>query len=69
MMELLQESSSDVDPKVDDCSGKGVRMQMTGKNVGELLNAKGITWGWFQGGFKPSNTRSKSKSVTERKML
>jgi phospholipase C len=21
------------------------------KNVGDLLNAKGITWGWFQGGF------------------
>lgn len=24
------------------------------KNVGDLLNAKGITWGWFQGGFKPT---------------
>ena len=21
------------------------------KNIGDLLNAKGITWGWFQGGF------------------
>lgn len=35
----------DADPKVDDCSCQGVRMQMTGKNVGDLLNAKGITWG------------------------
>ena len=27
----------------------------TGKNIGDLLNAKGVTWGWFQGGFrKPS---------------
>jgi len=25
---------------------------MTGKNVGDLLNAKGITWGFFQGGFR-----------------
>jgi phospholipase C len=24
---------------------------MTGKNVGDLLNAKGLTWGWFEGGF------------------
>jgi phospholipase C len=22
-----------------------------GKNIGDLLNAKNITWGWFQGGF------------------
>jgi phospholipase C len=26
---------------------------MTGKNIGDLLNAKGVTWGWFQGGFRP----------------
>src|SRR5437764_3745418 len=25
------------------------------KNVGDLLNAKGVTWGWFQGGFAPSS--------------
>jgi phospholipase C len=24
---------------------------MGGKNVGDLLNAQGLTWGWFQGGF------------------
>jgi phospholipase C len=35
----------DADPKVDDYLCQGVRMQMTGKNVGDLLNAKGITWG------------------------
>ena len=27
---------------------------MTGKNIGDLLNQKGVTWGWFQGGFKPT---------------
>ncbi len=27
---------------------------MTGKNIGNLMNEKGITWGWFEGGFKPS---------------
>ena len=24
---------------------------MTGRNIGDLLNAAGVSWGWFQGGF------------------
>ena len=24
---------------------------MTGRNIGDMLNQKGITWGWFEGGF------------------
>lgn len=27
-------------------------VRMHGQNVGDLLNAKGITWGWFEGGFR-----------------
>jgi phospholipase C len=27
-------------------------------NVGDLLNAKGVTWGWFQGGFAPTGISS-----------
>lgn len=38
-------------------------MQMTGKNIGDLLNTKGITWGWFQGGFKPTNMTANGKAV------
>jgi phospholipase C len=30
-------------------------VRLSGKNVGDLLNAKGITWGWFQGGFGDFN--------------
>jgi phospholipase C len=26
---------------------------MSGRNVGDLLNRRHVTWGWFQGGFKP----------------
>jgi len=33
-----------------------IRISVTGKNVGDLLNAKGLTWGWFQGGFAPTGT-------------
>jgi len=28
----------------------------TGKNIGDLLNDEGVTWGWFQGGFRPTTT-------------
>jgi phospholipase C len=27
---------------------------MTGRNVGDLLNERHVTWGWFQGGFRPA---------------
>jgi phospholipase C len=41
---------SDDDPAGDIASG-GTTFSMTGKNIGDLLNAKGVTWGWFEGGF------------------
>jgi len=43
----------DPDPFYDDC-GSPAQVAMLGTNIGDLLNAKGITWGWFQGGFKPT---------------
>jgi phospholipase C len=27
---------------------------MTGTNIGDALNARHVTWGWFQGGFTPT---------------
>jgi len=33
------------------------------KNVGDLLNAKGITWGWFQGGFVPTGVDIQGRAV------
>ncbi len=45
----------DSQPLGDDCSSRDQVQFGTGnKNVGDLLNAKGVTWGWFQGGFKPT---------------
>ncbi len=52
-------------PMYDDCvksgevlpggvSEKVNRITMSGKNVGNLLNVKNVTWGWFQGGFTPT---------------
>lgn len=44
--------TGDADPHLDKSSkGNTIQMDDTNKNVGDLLNAKGITWGWFQGGF------------------
>jgi phospholipase C len=50
--------TGDADPAYDDCSSTtpGDTASLTGKNVGDLLNAKNITWGWFEGGFRPSAT-------------
>jgi phospholipase C len=31
---------------------------MTGQNIGNVLNAKNISWGWIQGGFAPTSTNS-----------
>ena len=54
--------TGDPDPALDDCgadaggtaTGKGT-VQMTSRNVGDLLNRRGVTWGWFQGGFAPTS--------------
>lgn len=43
---------SDADPTDDVCStSSGARVHLSGKNIGDLLNAQGITWGFFEGGF------------------
>jgi phospholipase C len=47
----------DSDPLNDVCSGSAV-LQMTGKNVGDLLNTAGVTWGFFEGGFDLSITNA-----------
>ena len=36
--------------------GQPDAMQMTGHNIGDLLNAKDVTWGWFTRRFKPTAT-------------
>jgi phospholipase C len=47
---------ANVEAGVDDCvtSTNGTPVTMTGQNVGDLLNAKGISWGWFYGDFPQS---------------
>jgi phospholipase C len=42
----------DVDPIGDICSSsKRIQVTMGGRNIGDLLNAANISWGWFEEGF------------------
>ena len=41
-----------VNPTLDDCTS-GSAVTMGGKNIGDLLNAGGVTWGWFYEDWKP----------------
>ena len=44
--------TGDADPAGDVCSRASAAMiSMRGKNVGDLLTAADVSWGWFQGGF------------------
>ena len=47
---------SDPNPIPDGCTTGTIKM--TGKNIGDLLNKNGITWGWFQGGFAPTEYKA-----------
>jgi phospholipase C len=45
----------DADPVGDLCSTTtGAQVAMGGQNIGDLLNSRGVTWGWFEGGFNLS---------------
>jgi phospholipase C len=47
---------NDVDPAYDVCSVPKDQVMMAGKNIGDLLNAGGVTWGGFMGGFNLDTT-------------
>lgn len=47
---------NDVDPAGDICSSTTDQVSMSGKNIGDLLNGKNISWGGFMGGFNLSVT-------------
>jgi phospholipase C len=66
--------NGDTDPTFDECSNSsaptttpgqagGITGTMTGTNIGDLLNTKNLTWGWFQGGFTPSSYTSTGQPV------
>jgi phospholipase C len=60
----------DGDPLGDACSNTGIdQVTMQGQNIGDLLNARNITWGSFMGGFdltitNPNSTTGCNRSST-----
>jgi phospholipase C len=55
---------SDAQPYYDDCSTRDA-VSMTGQNIGDELNAAGLSWGWFQGGFRPTTTFAAATGATQ----
>jgi phospholipase C len=58
----------DPDPAFDDCSDSSHTSASplavaTGKNIGDLLNTRNVSWGWFQGGFAPTGTNAAGFAV------
>jgi phospholipase C len=68
----------DFDPYLDDCGAdvggtnsstttlemnSDATAQTGNRNIGDLLNAAGVTWGWFQGGFRPTVTAANNGGI------
>jgi phospholipase C len=54
---------SDAQPYYDDCSTRDA-VSLTGANIGDELNAKGLSWGWFQSGNQPSTSFAQALALT-----
>jgi phospholipase C len=58
---------SDADPVGDMCSTTtGETVEFSSKNIGDLLNDKGITWGFFSGGFNLSTVNANGSTGCSR---
>lgn len=60
----------DPDPIGDVCSSPTAnQVTMGGRNIGDLLNERDITWGWFQGGFDLTRTNPDGSTGCSRRTL
>ncbi len=57
--------TSDAQPYWDDCSTRDA-VALSGTNIGDELNAKGLSWGWFEGGLRPSTSYQEALTATGR---
>jgi phospholipase C len=49
---------ANANPEGEICAGENVNVHMSGRNIGDLLNAAGMSWGFFAEGFDLSATNS-----------
>ncbi len=57
---------NDVDPGYDSCSSATDQVMMSGQNIGDLLNARNISWGGFMGGFDLGTTNANGTTGCKR---
>jgi phospholipase C len=58
---------NDADPTGDMCSTTtGTTVSFSSKNIGDLLNAQGVTWGFFSGGFNLGTVNANGTSGCQR---
>ena len=57
---------NDVDPGYDLCSSTTDSAMMLGRNIGDLLNAGGVSWGGFMGGFDLNVTNANGTTACKR---
>jgi phospholipase C len=55
--------TSDAQPFWDDCSTRDA-VAMSGQNIGDKLNSAGLSWGFFQGGFRPTTSYTDALAAT-----
>ncbi len=55
--------TSDAQPYWDDCSTRDA-VALKGTNIGDELNAAGLSWGWFEGGVRPSTSYQEALAAT-----
>ena len=55
--------TNDAQPAGDTCTTRD-SAQVSGNNIGNLLNTAGLTWGWFEGGFDLSPSLTGVNSTT-----
>ena len=57
----------DANPAYDNCFNPATKSfpkaSFQGTSIGDLLNRKNITWGWFEGGFKPTSRTANGNPI------
>src|SRR3954452_8629667 len=56
---------ANVEPAYEDCPHADLTAAMAGRNIGDLLNDRHVTWGWFSDGFRPTSRRPDGTAVCE----
>jgi phospholipase C len=54
-----------VEPTYDDCPSDPVNIHFDNKNIGDLLGAHHVSWGWFSDGFKPTSRQADGTPVCD----